>query len=947
MQIGFETNVFKTQGKLSEKLKSGQVHLSLVKNDQSFQITTDTTKKGLTSLFEIGLCFSRATLNEFTLKSHTLRELVRGLVCFSYFHQKFEIYNKQKQAIRDFFVIKFLLRIPLINRFINWLFATIITPWALTQAIINEAFKKGMEKAKIPLSNSYKEKIKKIEKIEDLEKTIQDLIAIKLLKRLKADKDILIKKFFSSSDQDQLKTKKIELLTFIQNTSKKLQLQNGLTGEDYWKGIERGVEQAYLSRLEQLKPQPNITIIPQVIESPPPPIQPSTPKEKTPVKNPPKPLTPEQQKTKQNYPFMDLAEKIIQLENADAEVIYKTIIGLKDDETVENAMIACNNVLKNLKHPAEYPEPICQIFQAAYDLVKIAYGEWHTQRILGLCKNGATPSIEQLFGADEESFFKRYESLLKILCKGSQDAKNCLNILTEHYDNFFQKKIGFYLKHEISDSITYPETVFNQCKTIAELNEKRNHLRKIIDDWEKFCLLKLPNSNKAEINVTKQKVLTTLNGHYDCVLATKVPIYAKALEILKLLTPPKQDPLSRRKANIDALALRHDENWYNEQIKLLDGGYNVLQLLDKDTQNQISKKMEHIKDLLNEYKGRVVYLQLKGRKAQLSAKNITIYSTVKGLWKSHDHVKNYLSSCQADLTQLLDLPENATDDDITKKYRATAATLAAIPSSHHNNKLKKDLEILHARYQRSIVLQPLLNLAKNTRTTSTVTGNGLIEQVFSLKLGFVLMEEKNKLLTEAVKTEIEYQNTKPESNERKNILLSLTAAAELIPIIWEMYLKKKYSGYVFAKEIIEKAKGLKEELYKELLKVNLEKKFVDDPKYVLGELNKQLKKLKEIDDTEIPEVISREVAKGQEWLNTAYKEWEADRINTQTKKGFSIGKVLGLNDTSSKKDLRKKYHELQKLIHPDHNLNVGQLDPKIRTKFAEAARILNSYTLFI
>lgn len=75
----------------------------------------------------------------------------------------------------------------------------------------------------------------------------------------------------------------------------------------------------------------------------------------------------------------------------------------------------------------------------------------------------------------------------------------------------------------------------------------------------------------------------------------------------------------------------------------------------------------------------------------------------------------------------------------------------------------------------------------------------------------------------------------------------------------------------------------------------------------------------------IPRFVQEEFMKAKKWVLTAYKEWEADRILhlVTNEQNYLILRHEGIASTAA--DRKKRYKELQMLLHTDKNVGVPDI----------------------
>lgn len=355
-----------------------------------FTSQNDSDPSLITDISRIAKILQHYPISDANLKDFTFQRSIKIAKYFERVNSYISEYNAVLKQKRNTPLIRFLIKIPLINRVALWFFKDLSAPTEWTKKVLTRAVSarsSGFELNQKE-TNAFAQLISNLS-ISEIETKLTDLHDVEQFKPLLTNED-KIKAELSQENSSELYQRKNELLKLVEKFRSHYHSLDGILAQDVCKIAEQLIHQIYESRLMDL------------------------------------------------IPALKLASDI--LENY--------AIPFNSQDSWETARGKCNDCLKalNLKLTESdqkiVPPNLKKQWQEAVDKVKKAYTEWHFNRLTELFEG--TPKIEEVLETDDEDLFLKKFDSLKNMLSGDPQFESALQKLEQFYERYLQQSFPVF-----------------------------------------------------------------------------------------------------------------------------------------------------------------------------------------------------------------------------------------------------------------------------------------------------------------------------------------------------------------------------------------------------------------------------------------------------------------------------------------------------------------------
>lgn len=605
--------------------------------------------------------------------------------------------------------------------------------------------------------------------------------------------------------------------------------------------------------------------------------------------------------------------------------LYKTLLEVNDSSSLDHVRTSCNKRLSeisNLELPEDFEglDEFNQSVEKATTILKLAYAQWHAQRIIKLQEqeiDGQTIAIGAVLGTENcEEYKKKYDSLNLLLGISDEEkpfSRQCksknphfvraLSYIKEKYENEFKgklKKVILCRTLVTAGSTGQSEPIFVPTTSLRDLTAQREEYSRNLRQWRDFAG---PESASGEISECQDIV----EEQYISTLKQKLPAYRTACEVISYFEPGRSDadiPLIRGNRCVDA------EMWCR----------NILQILELFQQEEDTPPIasDAIQRAINQLRAQIGVIMTKElQQAKVKAKQPpSFFGKIKEFFKSKEEF------LVVHLEFLKELVGAKKIKDLMSCYEQKHTALKAACEAGGNEEMRNELSDLEAAYNnflRGKTLDSLVQKICGKNNLSILD----IDPNYNDDASLIELEAKKNTLLIYIEEEKAY-HTKPFR------IKTLDDIKGEIIANWQTTLRRRIDGYADACMILNRTEIEASASCLEMIPSQFYKDFLCDSKTdrfstVTHKYESFLVKLGLKEDPEnptqdfttLPNDAQKSILKAREILQLAYKEWLADRILYFA--GNDRSEILGLEEGATTAQKKKRYFLFHSLLHPDHN----------------------------
>lgn len=817
------------------------------------------------------------------LDSYSFEECKTATEFLSSINKLIEKHNIELQKQKESKIIKFLMWIPLINRIVAWWYADLHQPIEITKGFLERIY--------VRLFNAETEgKIEKISNyistrhtIENIDEEMKKAARFNTFSILFKQKISLIDKLFNLVENPTITNiieKKDEFLIYLTEA----QLTYAFLDNEIMSPIKKQIAESFEKKLREI------------------------------------------------VPALAKADEILSIAETSTEPLYFAILSLKKKAILEEARVACNDLLKQLPSDSALPESHKESLSKAVNIVKKAYGHWHSQRINSIAgtakESGGVPKMEELLGTDDKSLFiKKYNSLLTIFALDPEQCNESLDVITKSYEDYLKGRMNYFL--EISrDSKTgiIPSQFLKRDSTLEEITKQLEIHMQLLQEWDAFQKLRLGEKSVPFYNDGMCILQKVLIKEYQM----RFPLYAQALKVIEQFASREVDSKGIVSLSPDIKSTVNSESWCERQLTIFELGEQELILSEVEIPPQVTQAFKDACKLLNV---RIAYFkgeEIKKRKAAIDARAKTppgFFSRIFSFFSSAPRNQFLIDHAKV-MRELLKIEPTVFIHEEYERFSKEMRKSAEIDKD-----TKDQLEVVdmaYDNYKRSLEIKP----AVTKFLSNNLTGVAGLDGIFRFnRLSIEDLDTEKDRLIKLLDEEIDFQRYQRTGTDLKNIEEILTKTKNQIVTCWQCYLLKYLPAYAKIKPVLDQGR-IEGCLYKRLLDVTLY--YGQDQ--VKSKYQECLASFKLLEVDTLPKSVLGDLIAVNRWITIAYKEWEAERLKNAGEGSRFSHVILGLSGGCTTKDKTKRYKELQLLLHPDKQENVP---PFYVNKFTEAVKYLS------
>lgn len=334
INIRFDDVLFTTERKLKDDIPQG-CKIGYYQKDNTCVLTTSyiTGLPLVMSISKIANLLREATFSVADLGSYDIHKASKALNYLDFVHQIINKHNANLADLRENRIIKFLLTVPLINRFVQWYLKDIEQPLSSIRTLLISSTKHIYNLGGIPFTAKVRGFIEGLNEISSMKNEMRVLKRLTKVVSLQDAQSDLVRKYFNGTDYSTLKLQRDKLLDLIKEIREN---PNNLEGEDrtiwnnseIWGRAEKRVIESFETRLNQT---------------------------------------------------MDVLKKsqhILKTSQEKPEDIIKESLNLTSENTFEEGYEAYNNLKELLVANPEFPSHLNEAIANAATIAKKAFGKW-------------------------------------------------------------------------------------------------------------------------------------------------------------------------------------------------------------------------------------------------------------------------------------------------------------------------------------------------------------------------------------------------------------------------------------------------------------------------------------------------------------------------------------------------------------------------------------------